>query len=221
MRTEAETTPEIRDAPSEASEVLVPELHSFALVPEGPLADLLAAQRARFDPVHAAVTVPHVTMKLACMLNGSALPTHEALITWLARECLKQPPFPVHLGEVGTFESCNGHGHVLYIAVRATAPLIELHDRLVQRVALAGVKTAGLSIEREVAMFFPHLTLAQGLSADAAREVLSIAKREHVASAFVADRLVTARSVDGTRWEVIGSVRFSGEDGGRASSLRG
>ena len=221
MRTEGETTPEIRDAPSEASEVLVPEVHSFALVPEGPLADLLAAQRARFDPVHVAVTVPHVTMKLACVLGEGLLATHEDLITWLIQECRDQRPFEVQLGEVGTFESCSGHGYVVYVAVCLTPSLVELHDRLVHGLARAGAKTAGLSIEQEVSMFFPHLTLAQGLSADAAREVLSIAKREHVASAFVADRLVTARSVDGTRWEVIGSVRFSGEDGGRASSLRG
>lgn len=210
MRTEPETAPETRESRSIVDGAPRQEVHSFALVPQEPLAGRFAAQRARFDPVHAAVTVPHVTMKLACVLTESALPTHEALITWLTCECLNQRPFQVHLGEVGTFESCSGHGHVLYIAVRPTAPLIDLHDRLVRRVVLAGAKTAGLSIEQEVAMFFPHLTLAQGLSAAAAQEALALAREEHVVSTFLADRLVTAHSVDGRRWEVVGDVWFCG-----------
>lgn len=185
-------------------------LHSFALLPEEPLARVFATQRARYDPVHASMTVPHVTMKLACVLGEGPPATHEDLITWLIRECRDQRPFEVQLGDVGIFESCSGYGYVLYVAVRPTPPLVELHDRLVHALARAGAKTAGLSIEQEVSMFFPHLTLAQGLSVAGAQESLALAWEEHVVSTFLADRLVTAHSVDGRRWQVVGNVWFCG-----------
>lgn len=204
MSTKARAAREVRESASDSI------LHSFALLPQEPLARVLAAQRARYDPIHAPMTVPHVTMKLACVLGEGLLATHEDLITWLIQECRDQRPFEVQLGEVGTFESCSGHGYVVYVAVCLTPSLVELHDRLVHGLARAGAKTAGLSIEQEVSMFFPQLTRAQGLSAAAAQEALALAREDHVVSTFLADRLVTAHSVDGRRWEVAGDVWFCG-----------
>lgn len=60
-------------------------------------------------------------------------------------------------------------------------------------------------------MFFPHLTLAQGLTAEAAHAVLTVARRELAPAMFLADRLVTAWSADGEQWTVDGEVRFGGE----------
>lgn len=108
------------------------------------------------------------------------------------------------------FRSCGRYGHVVYVAVRPAPVLIEFHTRLVQGLADGGARTSGISVERELAMFSPHLTLAQGLSAASARDVLALAQREHVASTFMADRLVIARSREGTRWELAEDVWFGG-----------
>lgn len=196
-------------SPDGASSV-VPVRYSFALVPPEPLAQVFAGQRARFDPGHAA-TVPHVTMKLGFVLGDGVLATHSDLVEWLKQECRQQRPFEVQLGEVGMFSSCSGYGHVVYVGVRPTPALIELHARLVEGLAKAGARTSGVSAEREVAMFFPHLTLAQGLTEAGAQEALAAAQRELTPVMFLADRLVTARSADGERWAVDGQVRFCGE----------
>jgi 2'-5' RNA ligase len=182
---------------------------SFALVPPEPLARVLTRQRARFDPAHA-TTIPHITMKLAFVIGEGALATYSDLVGWLEQECWHQRPFEVQLGEVGVFSSCSGYGHVVYIAVNPTPALVELHARLVQGLADVGARTSGVSAKREMALFFPHLTVAQGLSAVAAQEVLEIARYEYVPVVFMADRLVVGRSEDGVGWSLAGDVRFGG-----------
>lgn len=196
--------------PSEGQPRLGGMLRSFALLPPERLAQTFAAQRARFDPRHAATTIPHVTMKLAFRLGKRPLATHADLIVWLRGQCRHQQSFPVYLDEVGVFSSCGGHGHVVYIAVRRTSELVELHDRLVFELARAGVQTPGMTIAREIDLFFPHLTLAQGLSAATAQEIFEIARCEHVPSAFMADRLVLGRSDDGVVWSLAGEIGFAG-----------
>jgi hypothetical protein len=109
------------------------------------------------------------------------------------------------------FGGCSGYGYVVYVPVRATPALIGLHVRLVQGLADGGARTSGVGVEREVAMFFPHLTLAQGLTVEGAQQALAIARRELAPARFLADRLVTAWSADGDRWTVDGEVRFGGE----------
>ncbi len=196
-------------SPDGASSV-VPVRYSFALVPPEPLAQVFACQRVRFDPGHAD-TVPHITMKLGFVIGDGALATHSDLVEWLEQEYRHQRPFEVQLGEVGMFSSCSGYGHVVYVGVRLTPALIELHARLVEGLAKVGARTSGVSVEREVAMFFPHLTLAQGLTEGDAQQALAAARRELAPVMFPADRLVTARSADGERWAVDGQVRFCGE----------
>ncbi len=191
---------------------------SFALVPPEPLARVFAGQRARFDPSHAE-TVPHITMKLAFVIGEGTLATHNDLVGWLERECRHQRPFEVQLGEVGVFSSCSGYGHVVYIAVSLTPALIELHARLIQGLADVGARTSGVTVEREMAMFFPHLTLAQGLSAVTARKILNVARREHVLATFIADRLVLGRSEDGVAWRLVTDVRFGGAGSSTPSLL--
>lgn len=195
---------------TDGSSSVVPVRHSFALVPPEPLAQVFARHRARFDPGHAD-TVPHITMKLGFVLGDGALATHSDLVEWLEQECRQQRPFEVQLGEVGMFSSCSGYGHVVYVGVCLTPALMELHSRLVEGLAKVGARTSGVSVEREVVMFFPHLTLAQGLTEAGAQEALAAAQRELTPVMFLADRLVTARSADGERWAVDGQVRFCGE----------
>lgn len=193
--------------------------YSFALVPPEPLARVFAGQRDRFDQGHA-TTIPHVTMKLSFGLGEGILKTQDDLGRWLERECRGQPPFEVWLDEAGMFGACSGYGYVVYVPVRATPALIELHARLVQGLADGGARTAGVSVERELAMFFPHLTLAQGLTAEEAQLALMVARRELAPAMFLADRLVTAWSADGERWTVDGEVRFCGEPVGAVSSQK-
>lgn len=196
--------------PPDGASSVISRLHSVALVPPEPLARVFAGQRARFDQGHA-TTIPHVTMKLAFGLGEGALKTEGDLGGWLERECRDQPPFEVWLDEAGMFGACSGYGYVVYVPVRATASLIGLHARLVQGLADGGARTSGVSVEREVAMFFPHLTLAQRLTVEGARAALTVARRELAPAMFLADRLVTAWSADGERWTVDGEVRFCGE----------
>ncbi len=195
---------------SDGAVSLVRLSHAFGLLPTERLARGFAAQRARFDQSHASPTVPHVTMKQPFVLGEGQLTTHDDFVEWLNRECCLQRPFEVQLDDVGVFDSRSGYGHVVYVRVRVTPSLIELHDRLVRALAQAGARTSGITAENEVALFFPHLTLAQGLSASAARDVLALVQREHVASTFMADRLVIARSREGTRWELAEDVWFGG-----------
>lgn len=185
-------------------------VHSMALVPPEPLARVFASQRDRFDREHA-TTIPHVTMKLSFGLGEGTLKTQDDLRRWLERECRDQRPFEVWLDEAGMFGACSGYGYVVYVPVRATPALIGLHARLVQGLADGGARTSGVDVEREVAMFFPHLTLAQGLTVEEAQLALTVARRELAPVMFLADRLVTAWSADGERWTVDGEVRFCGE----------
>ena len=70
-------------------------------------------------------------------------------------------------------------------------------------VALArnGVETRAVTPEREMELFFPHLTVAQGLTAERAVQVLGAARAHHEPQSFQAERLVLGRSWDELSWE--------------------
>ena len=178
---------------------LVPAmLYSVALLPPARVSEPLAAIRARLDPEHAPKTTPHITLKQPFATETNAL-NEAALVRALSRACARHPSFQLELEGVSFFESPR-FGCVLYIGARACPQLHALSAALVHAIAELGHKTLGLELEHENRLFFPHLTLAQGLGrqeAEHAQRELS----ELGSYAFSAERVVVGRCGPDGVWE--------------------
>lgn len=156
--------------------------YSIALLPPPHVSKPLAAVRAAFDPEHASKTMPHVTLKqpFACAEPGP--PSEALLFQGVAAACARQPAFPVRLNRVGAFESPR-YGCVVYYGVDPCDPLMQLSRAMVEAMRKLGHVTDRLTPDVENRLFFPHLTLAQGLStqaADQAMRTLSVTVRAGV-----------------------------------------
>jgi 2'-5' RNA ligase len=181
-------------------------LYSLALLPPPPVAAPLAGYRRSFDPSRADSFVPHLTLKLPFSLGSGSLTSETALEEVAGALCATPPPGAVR--RVGVFDSCGRHGHVLHAQVDP-APLRRLHEILVLGLWRAGAATEKISPEREVELFFPHITLAQGLSQRAAMEACEQVRSSFSTTSFLASSLWIGRSRDGHSWELGATLSFS------------
>lgn len=166
-------------------------LYSFALLPPAVVSDPCAAARARFDPDHAGKTVPHITMKQPFELRASLSGGEARLIECIKQVAAAREPFVVELGRVDVFHTSR-FGSVVHLAVAPSDALSGLHAGLVRTIAALELPTAGLDADQEERLFYPHLTLAQGLTPAQASSVV----RELTAPwprSFVAVDLVVGR----------------------------
>ncbi|MET0283448.1 MAG: 2'-5' RNA ligase family protein [Polyangiales bacterium] len=138
-------------------------LVSFALVPPASLSTTFAALRAQLDPEHAAKTIPHLTMKQP--FETDQLDDVRACVA-----ALRLPAVAIDLREAGVFDTPQ-FGAVLHLHAPRTPALDALHLTLLH--AVAHLAHSGPRLEVEDRVFYPHLTLAQGLTPARAREALA------------------------------------------------
>jgi len=185
-------------------------LYSLALLPPLSVAQPLAQWRARLHPDYAPKISPHITVKQPFVRQESAdqsaydsphasAPQHEAELMRALGRCIStHTAFTLQL-ETPSFFSSSRYGSVVYLGVRRSAALDALSFTLVHAVAALGYITHGLDPERENGLFFPHLTLTQGLSkADAERAVAMLGSAADCS--FLATRLVVGRAGDDGVW---------------------
>ncbi|HEX5657302.1 MAG TPA: 2'-5' RNA ligase family protein [Polyangiales bacterium] len=137
-------------------------LVSFALAPPPELAQTFAVLRAQLDPEHAPKTIPYLTVKQPFETGDL-----EAVLERV--RALRLREVSIVLRESGVFDTAQ-FGSVLHLHAPRTPELDALHTALLQ--ALADVSQSGPRPEVEDRVFYPHLTLAQGLEAAVAREAL-------------------------------------------------
>lgn len=151
---------------------MTPHMHGCALFPAPEHAAPLAAIRARFDPVHARKTVPHITLKQG--FTGPIFDSVEeqALVAAVLGAASGFSSMRVELDRLESFSSPE-YGGVVYARVVARPELSALAAAIVNAVAELGYATPAFPAEHENALFFPHLTLAQGLAPGAVEAMLS------------------------------------------------
>jgi 2'-5' RNA ligase len=173
-------------------------LHALALLPPLHIAEPLAAIRARFDVEHAAKTVPHVTLKQPFELPAGVARGELMLLDVTRQVCSEHRTFAIELSEISVFHS-QAFGSVVHVKVVLGEALRALHAALVRRLAsseLARQTDHGANEQRQ---FYPHLTLAQGLT----RERASLVLRELPAcwpGSFLASEVVIGRRDEDGVW---------------------
>lgn len=171
-------------------------LISFAILPPPALAAPLASLRARLDPHHAPRTTPHVTLKQPFVLTDSG--QQDALVSRVAHVCSRVAGFELTTREVSMFES-PVFGAVVHLRVELSDALHALQRLLVSTVAELGV--VNHEPEREVRLYYPHLTLAQGLSVEAGRAALvELGQLEE--SSFRVEQVVIGCCADDGVWTI-------------------
>ncbi|HTU61975.1 MAG TPA: 2'-5' RNA ligase family protein [Polyangiales bacterium] len=150
----------------------MPTLYGCALFPPPADAEPLARIRQRFDAEHASRSEPHITLKQPFHGPEPESVEESELVTLLRRSAAPFGPLQVHLRRIGTFRS-PVHGSVVYARVEAEPVLHALARVVIAAVHDAGFETPSLSVEHETELYFPHLTLAQGLNEYAAQNMLA------------------------------------------------
>jgi 2'-5' RNA ligase len=148
-------------------------------------------------------------MKLPFVFGDCSAQAESLLVDALARLCTHHPCLEIQLTDVGVFDSQGVHGYVVHACIALTPMLRALHDEVVHMLEGEGAHTAGLTADAEIALFYPHLTIAQNLSREAAGEVLASARAEPVVGTFVADRLVVAECTDARTWRLGAEVTLA------------
>lgn len=147
-------------------------LYGCALLPPLAEAEPLARIRARFDPGHAAHSQPHVTLKQPFLGPEAGSAAERVLVESVTRATARFAPLTIRLAELGSFGSPI-HGHVVYAKAEGGAQIYALARALIDAVEASGFRTPNLPVAHEKELYFPHLTLAQGLSAPAAEAMLA------------------------------------------------
>ena len=142
---------------------MTPHMHGCALFPPPEYAAPLAAIRARFDPVHATKTVPHITLKQGFAGPAFDSAEEQALVAAVVAAARPFAALHVELDRVDSFGSPE-FGGVVYARVLSGPELGALSAAIVNAVSALGYATPQFPAEHENELFFPHLTLAQGLA---------------------------------------------------------
>jgi 2'-5' RNA ligase len=146
-------------------------LHSLAILPPADLATRWSAVRASYDREHAAKTVPHITLKQPFTLTGELPARESAMVERLRETCALHGHFSLDLQDVAVFVS-RVHGHVVHVKVALSAPLRALQHAIVRLLAREHYTAETDDPAQEERLFYPHLTLAQGLTDEQARRML-------------------------------------------------
>jgi 2'-5' RNA ligase len=136
----------------------------------------------------------------------------QRLVACIAGLCAEQSPFTVELGDVDVFDTA-AFGSVVHLVVILSDALRELHAALVRAVSALELSTSGLDTAAEERLFYPHLTLAQGLTPEGARAAVR-ALDGPWPRAFVAADLAIGRCGDDGVWHRPLGLRLGATGGG-------
>lgn len=134
----------------------------FALWPDGPAREALAAHGARLAGPARGRVVPAAKMHLTLVFLGEVAPERVALLHRAAGE-VEARCFEVVLDEVGSFR----HAGIAWAGCREPSPaLLDLQVALAEK-----LRNRGLVLEARP--FAPHLTLARRMAVPVAREAIA------------------------------------------------
>lgn len=179
-------------------------LYAMALMPPPDISAVCADVRRQFDPERSDKTFPHITLKQPFMFPDDAAAHEKALLLATQRVCSHHAALTVQLGEISSFDS-PVHGSVVHVQVTLSSSLHRLQQALTEAVAAIGGITTHLTPALETRVYYPHLTLAQGLSHAAAAAAMA---GENIPAfnqqQFVAHQVVVGRCGEDQVWQQIG-----------------
>lgn len=184
-------------------------MYSMALIPPPDLSDIYNNIRQKFDSERVNKTFPHITLKQP-FIFADADPIHEQkLLEAMKLLCHQQKPFDVQIDNIDMFDS-PAHGSVVHLQIHNTPLLSALQSAIVRAVNNIGGITEKLLPEQEEKIYYPHLTLAQGLSRAAAEAAIaSIDTHTMGHSAFRVQQLVVGRCGSDQVWQKIAELDFT------------
>ena len=147
--------------------------YSLALEPETPIYQQAHAMRELFDPTRAGNMKPHITLVEKV--------TNETVALELQAEPVSSFQSPVH-------------GHVIHWPIAHSDNIRQLINRLVDALEPINADREKIPAEHEKKAFYPHLTLAQGVSSEqklpALNHPLSVLKNP----SFIANKILIGKS---------------------------
>lgn len=180
----------------------VSPLYAMALVPPPALSDACAAVRRQWDREHSDKTFPHITLKQPFTFAEHSAEREAELLLLVHRVCAAHRALQVQLESVSSFES-PAHGNVVHVQVALSPAMHALQQALTKAVFSIDGRTAAMTPEQEIEVFYPHLTLAQGLTKTAAAALLATALPAIERQTFLAKSVVVGRCRADGVWEKI------------------
>jgi len=184
-------------------------IYAMALVPPPEISATCSEIRKQFDPSRSNKTFPHITLKQPFTMVGDQKTAEQALLQATKNICAQHHPLQVDLEQVDRFDS-PVHGAVVHVRVTLSPALQQLQQKLVQAISAVGGMTEHLTVVQEIQTYYPHLTLAQGLSHEAAALAMTSNTDAVTQKQFTADSIVVGRCGADQVWEKIGVFALSG-----------
>ncbi|HRG50626.1 MAG TPA: 2'-5' RNA ligase family protein [Pseudomonadales bacterium] len=184
-------------------------IYAMALVPPPDISAACAAIRKQFDPSRSNKTFPHITLKQPLTMMGNQKTAEQALLQATKNICMQHHPLQIALEKVDRFDSPT-HGTVVHVRVTLSPELRQLQQKLVQAISAIGGITEHLTVAQEIQTYYPHLTLAQGLSHEAATLAMASNTGAVTQKQFTADSIVVGRCGADQVWKKIGVFALSG-----------
>jgi 2'-5' RNA ligase len=169
--------------------------YGIALFPSKKLQDIVNSYRKRYDP-HYALIPPHLTLKNSFDASDDKIKEISSSLRKLASSV---NPFTLQVLKVSSFSPVN---NVIYLKVKSTPELNELHNRFHQDPFDSS--TAEYS-------FVPHITIGQKLSDDEHSDVLGQLKMENFTHEEEIDRFHLLYQLENGSWTVYETFRLGKE----------
>jgi len=174
--------------------------YSIGLIPPHDISRKLSNVRREIDPEHAIKTIPHITLKQPFnLLNGVS---KQILINRVDALEIRFIPISIFLESLSRFYSPI-YQNVIYLKVGMNRELMTLQSDIVLSLSEIAVEHPQLQTQREIEVFYPHLTLAQGLDDDVVEGVMERCASQFEQIEFMAEKLVVASSDQEGNWKVI------------------
>jgi 2'-5' RNA ligase len=170
--------------------------YGIAIFPSKKLQDMTNALRKRYDP-HYALIPPHVTLKGPFQLDSENEVSQAVKDIHHVAKNVK--PFSLNVYKVGSFHPVN---NVIYLGVKKTDSLTELHDRL----------NEGKLKRDEPYSFVPHITIAQGLSDAEHSDVYSSLNMREINHEETIDRFQMLYQLENESWTVYETFHLGREE---------
>lgn len=182
--------------------------YSLALEPETSIYQQAHAMRELFDPTRAGNMKPHITLKFPFFLDNTA--TEAQFIALVEKVTNETVALELQAEPVSSFQS-PVHGCVIHWPIAHSDNIRQLINRLVDALEPINADREKIPAEHEKKAFYPHLTLAQGVSSEqklpALNHPLSVLKNP----SFIANKILIGKSPDLQQWNVIKIIELNAE----------